>query len=203
MESTKRFFVVDGYGLIYRSYFAFINRPMTDPEGNNISAVFGFFRMLFSILKKEHPTHLVVAMDSIGDTFRHSLYDQYKAHRDKTPDDLHAQIPLVEEILRSAGIPVLRQDGMEADDVIATLVRSADELGVPSVVVSSDKDLLQLVSSTIHALRPVKGDMQHVDRQGSMIPSVSGRSRSWTISRSSETLPITSPGSRASGRREQ
>jgi len=166
MESTKRFFVVDGYGLIYRSYFAFINRPMTDPEGNNISAVFGFFRMLFSILKKEHPTHLVVAMDSIGDTFRHTLYDQYKAHRDKTPDDLHAQIPLVEEILRSAGIPVLRQDGMEADDVIATLVRSADELGVPSVVVSSDKDLLQLVSSTIHALRPVKGDMQHVDRQG-------------------------------------
>ncbi len=164
MESNNTFYVIDGYGLIYRAYFAFINRPMTDADGQNISAIFGFFRMFFSIFKKEQPTHLVVAMDSIGLTFRHVMYDQYKANREKTPDDLQSQIPMIEEILTAAGIPVIRKNGMEADDVIATLVKAAEAKGMKSVIVSSDKDLLQLVSSSVSALRPVKGDLLHVDR---------------------------------------
>lgn len=161
----KKLFVLDGYGLIYRSYFAFINRPMTDTEGRNISAVFGFFRMFFSILKKEGPDYLAVCMDSIGPTFRHQMYDQYKATREKTPEDLHAQIPQIESILSAAGIPVLRQVGMEADDLIATLVKSAASNGYESVIVSSDKDLLQLVDDSVHALRPKKGEMAYMDRQ--------------------------------------
>lgn len=161
----KKLFVLDGYGLIYRSYFAFINRPMTDTEGRNISAIFGFFRMFFSILKKEEPSYLAVCMDSVGPTFRHQMYDQYKATREKTPEDLHAQIPQIESILKAAGIPVLRQDGMEADDLIATLVKSATSDGFTSVIVSSDKDLLQLVDDSVHALRPKKGEMAFMDRQ--------------------------------------
>lgn len=164
MESKKTLYIIDGYGLIYRSYFAFINRPMTDEEGNNISAVFGFFRMLFSILKKEHPTHLAVAMDSMTATFRHEMYAEYKANREKTPEDLHAQIPRIESILTAAGIPVLRQNGLEADDIIATLAKAAADEGNQSVIVSSDKDLLQLVTGDIRTLRPVKGDMLMFDR---------------------------------------
>ncbi len=164
MESKKTLYIIDGYGLIYRSYFAFINRPMTDEDGNNISAVFGFFRMLFSILKKEHPTHLAVAMDSMTATFRHEMYAEYKANREKTPEDLHAQIPRIESILTAAGIPVLRQNGLEADDIIATLAKAAVNEGNQSVIVSGDKDLLQLVTGDIRTLRPIKGDMLMFDR---------------------------------------
>jgi DNA polymerase-1 len=106
MSKKTALIIIDGYGLIYRSYFAFINRPMMDLEGNNVSAVFGFFRMFFSILKKEDPTHLAVAMDSLTPTFRHEMYEAYKGTREKTPEDLHAQIPQIEEILRAAGIPL-------------------------------------------------------------------------------------------------
>lgn len=164
--SSERLYIIDGYGLIYRSYFAFINRPMTDPEGRNISALFGFFRMFFSIMNKERPTHLAVAMDAPGPTFRHELFDAYKANREKTPEDLHAQIPLISRILEAASIPVIAKTGYEADDVIATMAKKASEAGYECVIVSSDKDLLQLVSGHIQALRPVKGDMLHVDRDG-------------------------------------
>ncbi|MGM0431993.1 MAG: DNA polymerase I [Spirochaetota bacterium] len=165
MSSTPALYMIDGYGLIYRSYFAFINRPMLDFEGNNVSALFGFFRMFFSMLKKEDPTHLVVAMDSLTPTFRHEIYEQYKATREKTPEELHDQIPLIEQILTDAGIPVLRKNGLEADDIIAAYCRQAALNNSRGVIVSGDKDLLQLVGETVTALRPVKGDLKRVDRQ--------------------------------------
>ncbi len=164
MDSEKRVLIMDGYGLIYRAYFAFMNRPMTNKDGENISAVFGFFRMFFSILKNEQPSHLVVTMDSIGPTFRHELYGEYKANREKTPDDLRAQIPMIEEILLAAGVPVLRKNGFEADDLIATIARKAERRQLHSVIVSSDKDLLQLVGGSISAIRPKKGEMAPYDR---------------------------------------
>jgi DNA polymerase-1 len=163
-KEKKQLFVIDGYGLIYRSYFAFLNRPMTDPDGNNISAIFGFFRMFFSIVNKQKPDYLAVAMDSLTPTFRHEMYEQYKATREKTPEELHAQIPIIEQMLQAAGVPILREDGLEADDLIASLVKKSHDLDVETVIVSSDKDLLQLVGSEASALRPVKGDMIWFDR---------------------------------------
>ncbi len=151
-------YLLDGYGLIYKSYFAFINRPLTNPAGQNSSAVFGFFRSLHMLLRLEQPEYLVVAMDSRTPTFRHQAYAEYKATREKSPDDLKAQIPVVEEILAALRIPVLRVNGYEADDVIATLVRRCREKGRPARVISADKDLLQLVTDDIHVLKQDKGE---------------------------------------------
>ena len=114
-------YILDSYGLIYRCYFAFINRPLTNKDGNNVSAIFGFFRNLHSILKHYNPQFIAAAMDSKTATFRHEMYKEYKATRNKTPEDLHAQIPWIDEILTDLGIPVLQCDGYEADDIIATV----------------------------------------------------------------------------------
>ena len=92
-------YILDSYGLIYRAYYAFSNRPLTNKEGVNVSAIHGFFNNLHALLKKYQPKYLVAAFDPKGPTFRHQLYDQYKATRQKTPEDLHAQVPVIEEIL--------------------------------------------------------------------------------------------------------
>jgi DNA polymerase-1 len=154
--------IIDGYGIIYRSYFAFINRPLRDMEGNNVSALFGFFNTLLMIMREYHPDYLVVAMDAAGPTFRHDLYEAYKANRDAAPEDLHAQVPRIVEILKSANIPTMERSGWEADDIIASLTTCATETGVHSIIVTGDKDLLQLVSPTVQALRPPKkGEKQY------------------------------------------
>ena len=149
-------FILDSYGLIYREYFAFISRPLTNSKGENVSAVFGFFRNLLTILKTYSPSYMVAAMDSRTPTFRHELYADYKATRPKTPEDLHAQIPWIEEILETLGIPVLRRDGFEADDVIATLAKKCEAEGRHCVILSADKDLQQLTNSYIHCMKPDK-----------------------------------------------
>lgn len=151
-------FLIDGYALIYRSYFAFINRPIMDPEGRNISAVFGFFRTLFTLIKNYEPARLLVAMDSISPTFRHDQFDDYKATRQKTPEELTAQIPRIEEILQAAGVACVREEGLEADDIIATIARTCSREGRLCTVVSGDKDLMQLVDGRVTMLRPVKGE---------------------------------------------
>ena len=152
----KSLYIIDSYGLIYRSYYAFISRPLTNKEGENVSAVFGFFRNLKAVLDKYKPHGLVAAFDPKGPTFRHQMYDQYKATRQKTPEDLHAQVPVIEEILVALGIPVLRQDGFEADDVIATLAKQCCQQGRPCRILSADKDLMQLVDCTTEILKPDK-----------------------------------------------
>lgn len=160
--TRKRVFIIDGYGQIYRSYFAFMNNPLKDKDGNNVSAVYGFFNTMMSLLRQYSPQYLVVAMDSRGKTFRHELYDQYKANRDKTPEDLHAQIPVIDRFLDGMHIPHFERVGMEADDIIATISRKAASEGIQTVMVTGDKDLLQLVNDDVLALRPPrKGEKEY------------------------------------------
>ena len=152
-------FILDSYGLIYREYFAFISRPLTNSRGENVSAVFGFFRNLLTILKTYSPKYMVAAMDSKTATFRHEMYAGYKATRPKTPEDLHAQIPWIEDILETLGIRVLRRDGYEADDVIATLAKKCEAEGRNCMILSADKDLQQLTNAHIHCMKPDKSQI--------------------------------------------
>ena len=123
--SKRPLYILDCYAFIYRSYFAFMNRPLKNAKGENVSAAFGFFRFLFNLFDTHNPGAFAAVFDPKGKTFRHEMYPEYKANRQKTPEDLHAQVPLVEEILRELGLPVLRADGYEADDVIAALATQA------------------------------------------------------------------------------
>ncbi len=151
---NKTVYILDSYGLIFRCYFAFINRPLTNSKGQNISALFGFFRNIHYILKHYTPGYLVAAMDSKTKTFRHDFYPEYKATRNKTPEDLHAQIPMICDILKAMGIPILQCDGYEADDIIATVANLCKEQGRTCRILSGDKDLMQLVNSSTQILKP-------------------------------------------------
>ncbi len=153
----KTVYILDSYGLIFRCYFAFISRPLTNSRGENVSALFGFFRNFHYILQHYKPGCIVAAMDSKTKTFRHEMYDQYKATRPKTPEDLHAQVPWICEVLETLGIPVLQCDGYEADDIIATVARKCRETGRTCRILSGDKDLMQLVDDTTQILKPVTG----------------------------------------------
>ncbi|MCR5217938.1 DNA polymerase I [Treponema sp.] len=154
--SDKSIYIIDSYGLIYRAYFALINHPLTNREGNNINSVVIFFKNLRALLKHYNPSFLAAAFDSRTPTFRHQMYSEYKATRAKTPEDLHAQIPWIEEILRGMGIPVLQKDGFEADDIIATVARKCREENRECRILSGDKDLLQLVTDTCLQMQPDK-----------------------------------------------
>jgi DNA polymerase-1 len=164
-------YLIDSYGLIYRSYFAFLTRPLRNNEGKNVSALFGFARTIISLLdegapvadnkgqlleKPEKPLRLAAIFDSRTPTFRHQMYPEYKANRQKTPEDLHEQVPLVEEFLTALGIQCLKADGFEADDIIATLAEKCRSEKRQCYILSSDKDLLQLVGGGIFELRPSK-----------------------------------------------
>ncbi len=160
-------YILDAYGLIYRSYFAFIAKPLTNQEGKNVSAVFGFFRNLHAILRDYSPDRFIAAFDSRTPTFRHEIYPEYKANRAKTPEDLHEQVPIIEEILTALGIQTLRQDGFEADDIIASVAERCRAENTPCVVVSADKDLMQLVGGPVSVLKPGKtGGWESVDAEG-------------------------------------
>ncbi|NLV83495.1 MAG: DNA polymerase I, partial [Spirochaetales bacterium] len=117
-DRRPKLYIIDGYSLVYRSYFAFINRPLRDLEGNNVSALFGFFNTLLMLVRQYSPDYLAVAMDTATPTFRHIKYPPYKANRESAPQDLHEQVPKIIEILEAANIPQIGKDGWEADDVI-------------------------------------------------------------------------------------
>ncbi len=153
----KTVYILDSYGLIFRCYFAFISRPLTNSKGENISALFGFFRNLHWILEHYKPGYLIAAMDSKTKTFRHEMYPEYKATRNKTPEDLHAQIPWICDILKALGVPVLQCDGYEADDIIATVAKKCEEQGRTCRILSGDKDLMQLVTESTQILKPESG----------------------------------------------
>ena len=157
MKNKKTIYIIDSYGLIFRCYFAFISRPLTNSRGENVSALFGFFRNLHWILQHYKPDYIFAAMDSKTKTFRHEMYPEYKATRNKTPEDLHAQIPWICEILETLGIPTLQCDGYEADDIIATVARKCSEQGAECKILSGDKDLMQLVDSNTLILKPESG----------------------------------------------
>ncbi len=151
---AKTLFLVDGSAIAYRSYFAFINNPLINSKGQNTSAVFGFLRFLFMIYDNEHPDHLAVVFDPKGPTFRHQQYSAYKATRQKMPDDMRDQVPLIHSALKALNIPVVEKPGFEADDVIGTLAKRAQNQGFESYLVSGDKDFMQLVDKHIRLYNP-------------------------------------------------
>lgn len=160
-------YILDSYGLIYRSYYAFINKPLINESGKNVSAIFGFFNNLLSLLQKNDVKYMVAAFDSRKPTFRHEMYKEYKATRDKTPQDLHDQIPIIEEILTALGISVIRNDGFEADDIIATICEQCRLQKRNCRILSGDKDLMQLVNDTTLVMKPGKtGAWETVDNSG-------------------------------------
>ncbi len=160
-------YLIDGYGLIYRSYFAFLKNPLFNPAGENTSAVFGFFRSFFRLLKLRDPHYLAVVMDSKTPTFRHEKYPEYKATREKAPEDLHAQVPVLEEILGAMGVAVLRKEGFEADDIIATLASVCTRESRGCYILSNDKDILQIVGGDVYVLQYDKltGSYKEVGRE--------------------------------------
>lgn len=155
-SSEKTIYILDSYGLIYRAYFALLTHPLTNTKGQNISAVVIFFRNLKALISKYNPSYIAAAFDSRTPTFRHEMYKEYKATRQKTPEDLHAQVPIIEDILKALNIPVLRVDGFEADDIIATVAEKCRNDGFNCRILSGDKDLLQLVSETCSEMQPDK-----------------------------------------------
>jgi DNA polymerase-1 len=174
ITSKPPLYLIDGYALIYRFYFAFGNRPLRNRAGRNISALVGFARTLVSLLYEgapgadktgtlldtlQKPLRLAVAFDSRTPTFRHKKYPEYKAHRQEAPEDLHDQVPLIEEFLITLGVPLFRVEGYEADDIIATLARRCVAENRYCYILSGDKDLLQLVGTSIYELRPSKASV--------------------------------------------
>ena len=160
---SRELYLIDGYSVIYRGYFAFLNRPLLNPMGKNSSSVFVFFRTLFQLVRDRAPESIVVAMDSRVPTFRHLRYEQYKATREKAPDDLHAQVPVIEEILEALRIPSLSADGFEADDIIATLAEGCRSTGAPCWILSGDKDILQLIGGNVRLLAQERGTTDLVE----------------------------------------
>ncbi|NQS98497.1 MAG: DNA polymerase I [candidate division Zixibacteria bacterium] len=147
--SGSRLFLIDGTALVYRSYFAFQSSLLTDSSGRNISAVYGFFNTLFSIIEREKPEHLVIAFDTKAPTFRHQVYPDYKATRQKMPEDLSEQLPILRDALETSGIALMEKEGFEADDLIGTAAKIAENAGLDVIIVTGDKDFFQLVSDKV------------------------------------------------------
>ncbi len=150
----KKLFLIDAYALIYRSYFAFINNPRINSKGMNTSAVFGFVNTIEQILKLEQPTHLAIAFDLHGPTFRHELYEPYKATREAMPEAIRIAIPYIRKMVDAYRIPTLECQGYEADDVIGTMAKSAEKSDFQVFMVTPDKDYAQLVSPNIFMYKP-------------------------------------------------
>ena len=148
--------LVDGTALVYRSYYAFIRRPLVNSDGENVSAVYGFASSLIKLLDELTPSHVVVAFDRPEPTFRHEAYEDYKATREPMPDELVDQLTAIHELVEAFGIQIVEEPGYEADDLIGTLAVAAREEGLRSVIVSGDKDFFQLVDDTITVLDPGK-----------------------------------------------
>jgi len=150
----NRLFLLDGYALIYRSYFAFINAPRFNSKGLNTSTMLGFVNTLDQLIKIEKPTHIAIAFDMKGPTFRHDMFTAYKANREEMPEDIRKSIPYIREIIQAYRIPILEKEGFEADDVIGTLAKAAEEEGFQVYMVTPDKDYAQLVSKNIFMYKP-------------------------------------------------
>ena len=156
----EKLFLLDAYALIYRAYFAFIRSPRINSKGMNTSTILGFVNTLEYILKKENPTHIGVAFDPAGPTFRHTMFEAYKAQREKTPEDITKSVPIIKEIIKAYNIPILEVPGFEADDVIGTLATKASKRGITTYMVTPDKDYGQLVRENVYMLKPHSGEKE-------------------------------------------
>ncbi|MHC1703332.1 MAG: DNA polymerase I [Tenuifilaceae bacterium] len=154
---SKKLLLLDAYALIYRAYFAFINRPMKNSKGLNTSAIFGFTKTMLDTIKKIEPSHVAVAFDLSGPTFRNEIYSEYKANRQETPEDIRSSVPIIKDLLRTMNIPILELQGYEADDIIGTAAKKAEPLGYEVYMMTPDKDYGQLLSPNIKIIKPGRG----------------------------------------------
>jgi DNA polymerase-1 len=148
-NNRKRLFLIDGYAMLYRAHFAFIRAPLITTDGLHTSALFGFSSQVLNLLKNEEPDYIAAVFDTDKKTFRHKLYEDYKATREKMPEEMRSQLPFLWQILESMNITTLSKVGFEADDIIGTLAKDAAELGLDVYIVSGDKDFMQLVNDHI------------------------------------------------------
>jgi DNA polymerase I len=153
----KKLFLLDAYALIYRAYYGLIRTPIINSKKQNTSAVFGFVKTLQEILEKENPTHIAVAFDPKGKTFRHEAYPDYKAQREETPEDIRWSVPVIKDIIKAMNIALLEVPGYEADDVIGTVAWKAAEQGFTAYMMTPDKDYGQLVRDNVYIYKPGMG----------------------------------------------
>ena len=153
-KQQKRLFIIDGYATLYRAHYALIRNPLTNTAGIPTSAVFGFANQVFQLIEDEKPDYLVAAFDSKGKNFRHELYSDYKANRSAMPDEIQTQLPYLWELLGAMNIPILRVQGVEADDIIGTVAKMCDKDSVQCNIVSGDKDFMQLINDKTFLYAP-------------------------------------------------
>jgi DNA polymerase-1 len=161
-DTSKKLFLLDAYALIFRAYYAFIKNPRVTSKGLNTSAIFGFLLALEEVLQKQKPTHIAVVFDTPTPTFRHEMYQEYKAHRDETPEDIKKAVPYIKKLIEAYKIPVIDYPGYEADDVIGTLARKASERGFTTYMMTPDKDYAQLVSDNVFMLKPSRSGNESI-----------------------------------------
>ncbi|MEM1003521.1 MAG: 5'-3' exonuclease H3TH domain-containing protein, partial [Bacteroidota bacterium] len=157
MSNQKRLFLVDAYALIFRGYYAFIKNPRINSKGEDTSAIMGFMNSLLDVIKRERPDHLAVCFDKGGSADRVEMYTEYKANRDETPEGIKTAVPYIHQILKAMHIPIIEKEGYEADDIIGTLSRQAQNEGYKVFMVTPDKDFAQLVTDHVFMYRPVFG----------------------------------------------
>ncbi|MBQ5713451.1 MAG: DNA polymerase I [Bacteroidaceae bacterium] len=162
----QKLYLLDAYALIYRAYYAFFKNPRINSKGENTSAILGFVNTLDEVMAKGQPTHLGVAFDPHGPTFRHEAYPLYKAQREETPEAIRFAVPIIKDILKARNIPVLEVQGYEADDVIGTLSRQADSMGIETYMMTPDKDYGQLVTPCVRIYRPGLGKSNEAEILG-------------------------------------
>lgn len=153
----KKLFLLDAYALIYRAYYAFIKNPRINSKGLNTSAIYGFINTLEDVLRREKPTHIAVVFDPSGPTFRHEMYEKYKANREETPEDIRKAVPIIKKLIEAYNIPVIQVPGFEADDVIGTLATKASKMGYEVFMMTPDKDYGQLVNEHAFIYKPKFG----------------------------------------------
>lgn len=182
--ADKRLFLLDGHALVYRAHFAFIARPLINSKGLNVSAITGFVRTLWDLIQKEAPSHIAVAFDPPGPTFRNEVYEEYKANREEQPDDIKVALPIIKEIVKAFHIPIVMVENYEADDVIGTLSKQAEKEGYTVYMVTPDKDYGQLVSDNIVMYKP--------SRQGNGIEKLGPREicKMWDIDKVEQVIDI-------------
>lgn len=160
MNRKKRLFLIDGSALAYRSYFAFIRNPLINSKGENTSAPFGFTNSMMKILREEKPDYIAMVFDTKAPTFRHEIFKEYKSTRAKMPEEMESQLPRIREIIHGMNIPMVEMDGFEADDLMGTIAKKAEKMGVEVVLVTGDKDFTQLVDEDIKILNPRRSGEQ-------------------------------------------
>ncbi len=159
---SKKFFIIDGHSQLYQAYYAITG--LTTPSGQPINAVYGFTRMLRKLIKEEEPSYMAIAFDAKGPTFRHLEYKEYKSHRKPTPDELLSQIPLMFDVINAYNIPLYTREGYEADDLIGTISKKVSLEKIECIIITTDKDMEQLVNKYIKVFNPRKKEIQDIEK---------------------------------------